>query len=412
MRVLVTSARTPHALNAIRQFAEAGCEVFAADCTRLAPGLWSRFARRRLISPPMTERPGEYAEWLRRVVRDHRIELVFPCFEEIFVVARVADELRALGAAVLTPPFETMLRVHDKTTLAEVCDTAGLPCPKTYHPADAEDVRRVAAEIAFPAIIKLPDANNSLGLQIVGSAAELIERHEHVVRFLNLPPERRPVVQPKIEGRIVYTLALADAGRTLGVISYKPLMAFPDTGGTAFYRETVSEPAAEDAVRRLVAHLGWRGFIGIDVIIDASGTAWVIDANPRPTPAYQTGRAAGVDFTRMALEMAAGRSPEAAPSAKPGVRTKTLFVHLIWAAMGRTAGRSRAEHHALVRASFRERGFIPDIHRKDDLGPTLAMTLFVPWFIFVITPLKKADAGFCYSCNFTRATLKRLSDGR
>ncbi|MCC6157928.1 MAG: ATP-grasp domain-containing protein [Deltaproteobacteria bacterium] len=407
MKVLITSARTPHALNAIRQFGESGCTVIAADCTRLAPGLYSRFAAERRITPPMTERPREWADWLRAELRGGGYDLVFPCFEEIFVVAAIAGELREFTSLVV-PDFETMMRVHDKTRLADTMRALAIAVPETAQPQSDDELRELAGGLPYPAIIKMPDANNSLGLAVVNGPDELIETYARTIRFLNVPPHRRPVVQPKIEGRLVYTLGLADRGTLAAFLAYRPLMSFPDTGGTAFYRETTIEPAAERLAERFVSGLGWHGFIGMDVILDRDEKAWLIDANPRPTPAYQTGRAAGVDFTSIYLDIAGGRRSGSRPAARAGVRTKTLFVELIWFFMLLLPGRGWLARARRALTFFTPKPHIPDIHRADDPWPSVAMSIFVPWFMFIITPVKKENAGFCYSCNFTGETRRKL----
>ncbi|MCL4236009.1 MAG: hypothetical protein KJ042_15995, partial [Deltaproteobacteria bacterium] len=129
---------------------------------------------------------------------------------------------------------------------------------------------------------------------------------------------------------------------------------------------------------------------------------------PRPTPAYQTGRAAGVDFTRIFLDIAKGTRSAPRPAAKSGVRTKTLFVELIWFFMLLLPGRGWLARARRALTFFTPKPHIPDVHRADDPWPSVAMAVFVPWFMFVITPMKKENAGFCYSCNFTGETRRRL----
>ena len=50
MRILVTSARLPHALGLIRRLGEAGHEVFATDTFRTSPGLHSKHVQKAIIT--------------------------------------------------------------------------------------------------------------------------------------------------------------------------------------------------------------------------------------------------------------------------------------------------------------------------------------------------------------------------
>jgi predicted ATP-grasp superfamily ATP-dependent carboligase len=404
MKILVTSARTPHALGAIRSFGDKGHEVVAADCTDLAPGLHSRFVSQRRLTPPMTERPREWAAWLLEEIRVGKYDLLFPTFEEIFLVARMQDLLRG-RVGLLLSPYEMFQRVHHKAALAGAAAGAGVRVPETHQPDGAEAVKKLTEIITYPAVIKLPDVNNSLGLTFVDTPEALVESHAKLVTEYGLSGKRLPVIQPKIEGELLFSLLLADHGETVGQLFYKPLRMFPEGNGTAFYREVVRSPAAEAAAQTFVRHLGWHGFIGFDVIIEKkTGEPVLIDANPRTTPALQTGLKAGVDFTGMAIDISRSAKPSANLAPREGVRTKTLFVEILWFLNMTRIGRGYFKRWREALSVFRKRTFYPDIHRKDDRRPSWYMTLFVFYFLFVINPKRKTNGGFCYSCNYTMET--------
>jgi hypothetical protein len=124
-----------------------------------------------------------------------------------------------------------------------------------------------------------------------------------------------------------------------------------------------------------------------------------------------------VDFVGMAIDLARGGRPEPQVEPVPGVRTKLWFVHWLWFSFQLLPGRGWWRRVRAAFASLRIRGFVPDVHRRDDPRPSLFMALLVPWFMFVIDAVKgprggPPRGGFMYGCNYDRATADRATADR
>ena len=403
MRVLVTSSRTPHALAAIRRFGELGAEVTAGDSTRLSCGKHSRHTTRRLLYPHAHDDPGGFLEAVVRELRERPYDLLFPTFEEIFVLARHRDLIESL-TKLHVMDYADLLRVHDKASLATVAPELGVRSPRTESPASLEALEAAAGALPYPVVIKLRDGNNATALQYGEGPEDLIRKFRKIVDFFGLPAEHFPIVQEKIEGNLLFTLFLADHGEMVGHCVYRPLRMFPEGGGTAFYRETVDDPGIVETSRRILEKLQWHGFLGLDFIDPGDGGApYLIDANPRPSPAYGLGQASGTDFTKKVLEMTGGKRPGPAPAAKAGVRTKLLFVEVIWLAFQLMPGRGYFSRVRTVLEAFRKkREFIPDVHRSDDRSPSFWLFLYVHYFLFWVNVIRPKTGGFMFGCNFNQ----------
>ena len=412
MRVLITSVRTPHAINIIRSFGALGWEITAADCTSLSPGLYSRFVTRRLVVPPLSENPAGFVDALCNELQRQEYDLLFPTFEDTFVVSLFRERFEQY-TKVLVSDYSLFMKVHNKVSLTALCNEWGIATPPTWTLKSMNDLDSVAAQVEYPAVVKLPDVNNSLGLAFVDDAESLKKHVRKVVKFFGLTDDRLPMIQKKIEGDLIFSLFLADHGKTVGSLIYKPLKMFPDGGGTAFYRESVRNPEAEQLAQRLIEKLGWHGFIGFDYVIDPeTGTPYLIDANPRVNPAYQTGECAGVPFTQMAVDIVSGKSPEPMLEPKPGVRFKTLFVEAIWFVFQFLPGKNYGRRVRDALSVFRKREFNPDVHRGDDKKPSLMMALFMHYFLFVINVYRPKTGGFMFSCNYNLGTEAKLNPKR
>jgi glutathione synthase/RimK-type ligase-like ATP-grasp enzyme len=86
---------------------------------------------------------------------------------------RFAKKAEAEGIAVIDDP-QSILRCTNKIYLAELLQSNGVPTPKTLI-IDRNDLGRVALEIGFPAVLKVPDGSFSRGVLKVESAAELAQ---------------------------------------------------------------------------------------------------------------------------------------------------------------------------------------------------------------------------------------------
>jgi hypothetical protein len=179
-------------------------------------------------------------------------------------------------------------------------------------------------------VLKLPAANNCVGRAYCENLPELVERFTTLYQDELRRGAPAPFVQQKIDGDPVYTLMLCNAGRKLGEVLYRPLRTYPENGGTSAHRESIVHPAISAISARLAGATGWTGFLGLDFIVDRQdGTPYLIDANPRSSPAIHLGYLGGVDWTGMLVELLQGRTPVPA-IARPGVRNRTPLLDVGW----------------------------------------------------------------------------------
>ena len=408
MKILVTSARAPHALAVIRSMGERGHEVVAGDSTRLAMGAYSKFVTRRFWYPSVTERPAAFLAALEAELQRERYDLLFPTFEEIFLIARQRERFAAL-TNLIVPSYAELMAVHNKGSLARLCREHQIPTPDTIHPQSLTELEQLAPGLRYPVAIKLVEGNNSTGLSYADDAATLLARYRKLVSFFKLEAPYLPLVQRKVDGEMIYTLFLADHGEIVGQLIYRPLRMFPESGGTAFHREAIRHPAAEEASAKFIRALNWHGFIGFDFIVDEVGQPQLIDVNPRPNPAYNTGLAAGIDFTGQFLEMLAGRRPAPQIAAREGTRSLMFFVECLWFVFAQMPGKDYVRRVKNVwRWMFRRGEFVGDVHRSYDRLPSLILWLYTNYFMFIINTIKPNKGGFMFGCNYDRALSDRL----
>jgi predicted ATP-grasp superfamily ATP-dependent carboligase len=329
MRFLVTAASTFFATRLIQGLGARGVEATAADSHWLSVGKVSRHTARRLRTPSLARDPAGYLATLVRELRTRPYDLLLPTFEESLLLAEFRDELEPLTRLFL-PPFEVMWELHYKPNLYRRCLDLEIPTPPTVVPGTALGLEHQVAGLRFPVVVKLPAANNCVGRAYCDSLPELIERFTALYQNEIRRGAPAPFVQQKIDGEPVYTLMLCHAGKKLGEVLYRPLRTFPENGGTSAHRESIAHPEISAISARLAGATGWTGFLGLDFIVDRrDGTPYLIDANPRSSPAIHLGYLGGVDWTGMLVELLRGREP-APVIARPGVRSRTPLLDVGW----------------------------------------------------------------------------------
>ncbi|KFY21751.1 hypothetical protein V493_07143 [Pseudogymnoascus sp. VKM F-4281 (FW-2241)] len=116
------------------------------------------------------------------IIKSHNIDAVHPGYGFLSESAEFAHRAwTEAGAVVIGPGWETLARTGDKLAarkLAEQCSVAVLPALQTPT-NNVEDIRRFAAQIGWPIIIKAVDGGGGRGIRIVreeGDLAGLMER--------------------------------------------------------------------------------------------------------------------------------------------------------------------------------------------------------------------------------------------
>ncbi|MCP4434616.1 MAG: ATP-grasp domain-containing protein [Actinomycetia bacterium] len=275
MRVLVTSARMPFAVDQIRKLGEGGHTVVAADTFSAAPGLHSRFVSTREVVPPPATQPREFAESVRALVDKHGIDLVLPQFEEVFALARHRDLLDG-HADLFSSDFSVLARLHDKVSFAKTMRELGLHV--------AESVTATSRKELWEAIDRFGDyfaraAFSRGGVELLTNCGPLAG---DVDPDSVEPTESNPfVVQPFIEGTDVCSMSVVHHGRVAAHSTYEHPLTIEHAGGIEFL--SIDAPETLEASRAICEAMDYNGQVSFDFLRDSGGTYWLVECNIRPT---------------------------------------------------------------------------------------------------------------------------------
>lgn len=197
----------------------------------------------------------------------------------------------------------------DKWRTKLLWQSAGIPTPE-YALLDADtDFDAVVARLGLPIFVKPAREGSSIGMSKVTAANELRAAWEKAAQFDSL------VLAEKFVAGGEYTCAIL-AGKALPMIGLVPKVAFYDFEAKYLrddteYRVPCGLPVEQElAIQKLAVQafevLGCRGWARLDVMIDADGQPYFLEANTSPgmtdhSLVPMAARAAGMTFDELVL---------------------------------------------------------------------------------------------------------------
>jgi hypothetical protein len=323
MRVLVTGARTYYSLAVVRRLHEAGHRVTAADWHPRSLGFYSHHTEGTWVHPPVGRSPRTFAKALVDFLQRRPHDFVLPLYEEGLVIARNAPGFAGLARTPLSD-YGVMLRLHDKRSLYELAEHAGVPVPRWTVVRDAA----AAAAVPFPIALKVPQSSSAVGVAQVRRPEDLPAVRQRLLRDNRLSPDAPLIAQEWIDGVQLCSLGFAWRGRPKGTLVYRNLCEFPRRGGAGIARESIQHDAVTAHAAGLLQAAGYHGIAGCDFLVErATGSVLLIDCNPRPTPGMLLAQRCGLDLVGMAMSEG---EPVAAATLTPGLRTRTDPLVALW----------------------------------------------------------------------------------
>jgi hypothetical protein len=274
MNVLVLSSRLPVALDLVRKLGRRGHRVVAADSVLTAPGSHSRFARSHALIASAEYQPERFLRDVQALVLARGIELVVPCFEEVFVLRHAAEREGEL-APIFAAPFSLLRRLHDKFRFAQLAAALGFGVPETEEVRSGAELRDAIARrqrfFAHPALSRG-------GLELFTNTGPLAGAL--ALDDCQPTPARPWIVQDYVDGQDRCGFAIALHGRLAVAATYVHPREIEHAGGIVF--ESVRDDESVALMQRLIDATRYHGMLGLDFRRNGDGTR-VLECNPRPT---------------------------------------------------------------------------------------------------------------------------------
>ena len=263
--VLLTLGRLPKALALARACAAAGCRVVVADPFRWHLCRPSRdVSRSYRVTAPNDDRAA-YLDDLRAIIDHEAIDIVLPVSEEALHVAQLAGSLPP-GVQLRSAPLAQLAQYHDKHAFIVHAQARGLPVPETW-PAGLPEAVALAARGDF--VEKPVHSCSGIGLRLAHAGDAVVGC------------DGSTLVQQRLEGDLLSSLTLVDAGREVATVIYRGRV-FAGTVAVCFERVD-DAPAVREWISGFIENSNYNGFLAFDFIVGSDGVARAIECNPRVT---------------------------------------------------------------------------------------------------------------------------------
>jgi predicted ATP-grasp superfamily ATP-dependent carboligase len=282
-------------LAAVRALGRRGIEVHVAASGPLQQAAWSRYAVRRLSSPPAYD-ASAHIRWLIETGRRNRGAVLCAASDDLcFLYAAHERELRQYFQ-LATASLDTLRELLDKERLYRNAQRHGLKTPVTLFPADAEEAQKLGAKARFPQLFKLRTQVLSRTLHKgtpVTRPDDLVNAHQRFRSDNPFDPELltrwpdadRPLLQEylPLSAQRIYCIEgfIAPGGERWATRAVFKVLSHPRYLGIGLLFEH-AEPVAdlEQRIVRLCRSLGYVGVFQCE-FIEHEGAHLLIDFNPR-----------------------------------------------------------------------------------------------------------------------------------
>jgi biotin carboxylase len=270
-----------------------------------------------------TEREEAYIQAVEEICDRESIDTIFPTWDpKVYVFSKNKERFAKRGVLIPVPDYETVITPLDKYRTILAAEKVGFPCPRTYIPEGGDDLKKIAANIGFPMVIKPRYASGGRGFAIVNNFAELSEKIGLVGEN-----DQMPMVQECIPGQSSQSISfLIDKDGSLkmasGTKQHRTFFRIPRNFETV--AESVDPYPHAMLAADLVRNLGWWGCVNVQMKTDArDGVPKLMEINPR-LGSRRWGRAQlGINEPLMCLKISRDEQVDAIDT----LPTRVLRIH-------------------------------------------------------------------------------------
>ena len=268
----------------VSAFRGTGATTVATDTSELAPALYK--ADVAALTPRFDD--GTYIPVLRSLIAEYQVDVVLPLTDlDQLLLTQNCD---TLGALVLLPPPEVVLRSNDKLLCHKFLREAGVGSPDTWHPSE------LAGQAPFPVFIKLRFGSGSKHIRTAHDEKEL--------RFYLDEVEGEALVQELCQGEEYSIDVFSDLeGRCINAI---PRTMLQSKAGETVKGTTIRDDELTRLGQTVAERFGVVGPATIQCFREKDKRLLVTDINLRFGGGFPLPTAAGSRYPEYVLALARG----------------------------------------------------------------------------------------------------------
>ena len=321
--VIVSGIHNVNALGVLRGLARKGIPVTLLDVDRHSMVRYSRFADRRFPCPDPHDSEAGFIAALVELGQslDHRPVFIPTGDAEVMALSKHREALLPYYRMPVVPLDTMSLLVNKKRFFQDVI-RRNIPCPETCFPETADEMRKMAAGIGYPLIVKSAYSHRFIRefhkkVFVVHSPLEL----ETAIELLD-GAHQDHFLQEIIPGNTLYLFYayLNKQSVPLGICGYDKVRQFPRDFGIGTICRSINRPQLiRDAVEYLQS-IGYFGLAEAEFKLDPrDGRYKLIEINTRAVTMTLLAKACGVHMEHLAYRDLVGERVEPLGPATEGM---------------------------------------------------------------------------------------------
>lgn len=328
-------------LDVARAFHECGYKVVVSRDWPDGFVQYSRYVDACWDNPHSDDLDVEAAQLSAFLAAHRQIRIVFPVMEKYVKLLALFPAAVSETVLVASPDTDTVLTCLDKEAMANVAKTAGLAIGAARSVSNLEELKRAAAAIGAPLVIKPIES----GMRLHEKKALIIEEASALDEILPRWPDdhERLVVQRYISGQRINIYFGALNGEPVRCLVARVLSTdAPD--GTGYNTSSISIEMTDAILSATKAALGALDYSGAGLLQfmedGNTGALTFLEINPRLAANQGVADAGGLELVDFAVAAAAGDADKVdVRVAEPGLRFQWTSAALFSTA--RAFGRSQ-----------------------------------------------------------------------
>jgi len=269
-KILITSARSPVAVDMARQFHSAGHEVYTADSLHLPVCRFSKAVAKNFVVPSPRHNPKEFIDQLIDIAEKEKIDMIVPMYEEIFYIAKEKSRFPS-HTTIFAESFDLLNQLHNKWTFPELVKSLEMEAPKTYLLKSEKDLLNLDRSLSYA--VKACYSRAGLRFEMVVPSSELPK--------IQIDSSNPWIAQEWLVGREFCTYSVCQKGECLAHAIYPADYTASKKGCIQF--RAIQHPRIQNWIEKFVKKLNFTGQIAFDFIETDNGRLLAVECNPRST---------------------------------------------------------------------------------------------------------------------------------
>lgn len=217
-----------------------------------------------------------------------------------------------------------------------------VPTPETYAPSSLREVREIAPDVPYPAVVK-PRSKTIIentgcchqtlidDAHYVDSPTELINTYQAILDRYPVLKRFLPLVQECIEGNTTDTVVLADDGEIVTYFQNERVRTDPPSGGVASLLTGVHEPQMCEFTTEIIDALKWTGPAMVEFMHTPDDEFYLIEVNGRYWGSLPFTIASGIDIPWLHYQQLCGNPVSPPLTYRTGLlQQRLLYPDLKW----------------------------------------------------------------------------------